>query len=263
MAAMEDDVFFDALQKHCKIIESVLMSKCNMNNQVREDSRQALGELKASIYKNFERVKCANFLEACKQNLKKAIASQVTPKRSYSNVVAPSGVTKNKGKSSDYCVVVDSDNCSSEDVKKIIKAKINPVESKLGVCDLKNIRGNKLLVKCFSENDRNRLLTEIQEKSPELKASVPKRRNPAIIVKNVPNEVNNEDLLKVITEQNPEIVDESIWQCRVRFTLKTFQHTRHVVIETHSTARKSILRQTRLKIIWSTCDVDDFLIINR
>ncbi|GFW86921.1 uncharacterized protein TNCV_2810761 [Trichonephila clavipes] len=200
MAAMEDDVFFYALQKHCKIIESALMSKCNMN-YVREDARQALGS-------------------HCKP--------------SYANVVAPYGVTKIKGKSSD-CVVVDSDNCSSEDVKKIIKAKINPAESKLGVCDLKNIRGNKLLVKCFSENDRYRLLTEIQEKSPELKASVPKRRNPAIIVKNVPNEVNNEDLLKVITEQNPEIVvdDESIRQCRVRFTLKTFQHTRHVVIETH------------------------------
>ncbi|GFV39543.1 hypothetical protein TNCV_1367841 [Trichonephila clavipes] len=201
--------FFYALRKHCKIIESVLMSKCNMNNQVREDARQALGEMKASIYKNFERVKSANFLEACKQSLKEAIASQVTPKRSYANVVAPSGVTENKGKSSDYCVVVDSDNCSSEDVKKIIKPKINPAESKLG------------------------------EKSPELKASVPKRRNPAIIVKNVPNEVKNEDLLKVITEQNPEIVvdDESIRQCRVRFTLKTFQHTRHVVIETHPTCK--------------------------
>ncbi|GFS40631.1 uncharacterized protein TNIN_140541 [Trichonephila inaurata madagascariensis] len=174
------------------------MSKCNKNNQVREDARQAL--------------------------------------------------------------VVDSDNCSSEDVKKIIKVKINPAESKLGVCDLKN----KLLVKWSSENDRERLLTESQEKSPKLKASLPKRRNPAIIVKNVPNEVNNEDLLKVISEQNPEIVvdDESIRQCKVRFALKTFQYTRHV-IETHPTVRKSILRQTRLKIIWSVCDVDDFLIINR
>ncbi|GFY46666.1 hypothetical protein TNIN_221191 [Trichonephila inaurata madagascariensis] len=151
----------------------------------------------------FERVKAANFLETCKQSLKEAIAIQVTPKQSYASVMAPSGVTKNKEKSSDYCLVVDSDNCSSEDVKKIIKAKINPAVSKLGVCDLKNIRGNKLLVKCFSENDRDWLLTEIQEKFPELKASLPKRRNPAIIVKNVPNEVNNEDLLKVISEQNP------------------------------------------------------------
>ncbi|GFU94072.1 hypothetical protein TNCV_3308251 [Trichonephila clavipes] len=123
MAAMEDDVFFDALQKHCNIIESALMSKCNMNNQVREDVRQALGELKASIYKNLERVKSANFLEACKESLKEAIASQVTPKRSYANVVALSGVTENKGKSSDYCVVVDLDNCSSEDVKKLLKRK--------------------------------------------------------------------------------------------------------------------------------------------
>ncbi|GFV56488.1 hypothetical protein TNCV_2276261 [Trichonephila clavipes] len=180
MAAMEDDVFFDELQKHCKIIESALISKCNMNHQVCEDARQALGELKASIY-NFKRVKAANFL-TCKQRLKEAIASQVTPKQSYASVMALSGVTKNKEKSSYYCVVVDSGNFSSEDVKKIIKAKINPAESKLGVCDMKNIRGNKLLVKRFSEKD------------------------------------------------------ESIRQCRVRFTLKTFQHTRHVVIETHPTA---------------------------
>ncbi|XP_035227586.1 uncharacterized protein LOC118199836 [Stegodyphus dumicola] len=43
MAATEDDVFYDVLEKHCKIIESALQSKCNMNQQVREEARQALG----------------------------------------------------------------------------------------------------------------------------------------------------------------------------------------------------------------------------
>ncbi|GFQ89773.1 hypothetical protein TNCT_135291 [Trichonephila clavata] len=173
-----------------------------MNHQVREETRQALGEFKSSIYKNFEIVKAANFLEACKQSLKEAIATQITPRPSYASVVARSVAPKDKEKSRDYCLVVDSDNCSSDDVRKIIKSKINPAESKL----------------------------ELQEKSPELKASLPKRRNPAIIVKNVPNEVSNENLLKVISEQNPEVVvdDESIQQCRVRFTLKIFQHTQWV-----------------------------------
>ncbi|GFQ90787.1 hypothetical protein TNCT_234141 [Trichonephila clavata] len=182
MAAMEDDMFFDALQKHCTIIESALLSKCNMNHQLREEPGKPFG-------------------------LKEAIATQITPRPSYASVVARSVAPKDKEKSRDYCLVVDSDNCSSDDVRKIIKSKINPAESKL----------------------------ELQEKSPELKASLPKRRNTAIIVKNGPNEVSNEDLLNVISEQNPEIVvdDESIGQCRVRFTLKTFQHTRHVVIETH------------------------------
>ncbi|GFQ65376.1 hypothetical protein TNCT_642661 [Trichonephila clavata] len=87
MAAMEDDAFFDALQKHCTIIGSALLSKCNMNHQVREEARQALGELKSSIYKNFERVKAANFLEACKQSLKEAIATQIRPRPSYASVV--------------------------------------------------------------------------------------------------------------------------------------------------------------------------------
>ncbi|GFY77694.1 hypothetical protein TNIN_10261 [Trichonephila inaurata madagascariensis] len=69
----------------------------------------------------------------------------------------------------------------------------------------------------------------------------------------------------MISEKNSEIVvaDERIRQCRVYFTLKTFQHTGYVVIETHPMVRKSVLQQTRLRINWSACDVDDFLIINR
>ncbi|GFY48415.1 hypothetical protein TNIN_463511 [Trichonephila inaurata madagascariensis] len=42
MATTEDDVFFYAVLKHCKIIESALLSKCNINHQVREEARQAL-----------------------------------------------------------------------------------------------------------------------------------------------------------------------------------------------------------------------------
>ncbi|GFR26732.1 hypothetical protein TNCT_212441, partial [Trichonephila clavata] len=42
MAESDDDVFFAALENQCKIIESALQSKCNMNQQIREEARQAL-----------------------------------------------------------------------------------------------------------------------------------------------------------------------------------------------------------------------------
>ncbi|GFX56987.1 hypothetical protein TNCV_3701521 [Trichonephila clavipes] len=42
MAEGDDDAFFSALENLCKIIKSALLSKCNMNQQMREEARQAL-----------------------------------------------------------------------------------------------------------------------------------------------------------------------------------------------------------------------------
>ncbi|GFT81355.1 RNase H domain-containing protein [Trichonephila clavipes] len=42
MAESDDDVFFAALENQCKIIESALLSKGNMNQQMREEARQTL-----------------------------------------------------------------------------------------------------------------------------------------------------------------------------------------------------------------------------
>ncbi|XP_035219877.1 uncharacterized protein LOC118192959 [Stegodyphus dumicola] len=277
----DDDAFYSALKCCYDKLETAIESKCNMNQNIREEARHAMCELKCLITKNFERIKSLGYREACRESLKDIFvkptyASAVLPspvdnvkqRPSYASVVAPSDVTRINEKSlisSDCCLIVDSENCSSDDVKKVIKLKINPLEAKLGVYTLKNIGKDKVLVKCLTENDRNRLQAEINEKSPELNTSLPKKRNPVLLVKNVPNEIPNEDLLKVIFEQNPEVVesDENRSICSVRFTLKTFQFTRHVVIETHPMVRKRILNQARLKINWSICETDDFIIINR
>ncbi|GFR20629.1 hypothetical protein TNCT_204861 [Trichonephila clavata] len=68
------------------IIKSALLSKCNMNHQVHEETWQALGELKSSIEKNIENV---NYLETCKRSLIEAIA-----KSSYASVMISSDVMK-------------------------------------------------------------------------------------------------------------------------------------------------------------------------
>ncbi|GFQ68809.1 hypothetical protein TNCT_592621 [Trichonephila clavata] len=88
MAESDDDVFFAALENHCKIIESAHQSKCNINQQIREEARQALGELKSSVYRNFVMIKSEKFVEACKESLKDAMLD--LPKKTYSSVVAES-----------------------------------------------------------------------------------------------------------------------------------------------------------------------------
>ncbi|GFQ80054.1 hypothetical protein TNCT_465891 [Trichonephila clavata] len=71
MAESDDDVFFAALENQCKIIESALQSKCNMNQQIREEARQALVELKSSVYRNFVMIKSEKFVEACQGKLER------------------------------------------------------------------------------------------------------------------------------------------------------------------------------------------------
>ncbi|GFW19003.1 hypothetical protein TNCV_165161 [Trichonephila clavipes] len=76
------DAFFAALENQCKIIEKDFLSKCNMNQQMREEARQALGELKPSVYRNFIMIKSEKFVEAYKESLKDAMSS--LPKKTYS-----------------------------------------------------------------------------------------------------------------------------------------------------------------------------------
>ncbi|GFV74658.1 hypothetical protein TNCV_1177961 [Trichonephila clavipes] len=49
MAESGDDAFFAALENQCKIIELAMLSKFNMNQQMREEARQALENLVVAI----------------------------------------------------------------------------------------------------------------------------------------------------------------------------------------------------------------------
>ncbi|GFQ91280.1 hypothetical protein TNCT_513681, partial [Trichonephila clavata] len=231
MAESDDDVFFAALENQCKIIELALQSKCNMNQQIREEARQALGELKSSVYRDFVMIKSEKFVEACKESLKDAMLD--LPKKTYSSVVAQSlGEKLNKPprKASCCSVLIATENCNSGDVRKLFKAQVNPRKEMIGIRHVKEISDNRILINCASEEDREKLMTTIEANPKFLKPTVPKRKKPTMMIRNVPNDVADSELLDIIQEQNPEIlVSNECWkESRVRFVLKKFQHVRTV-----------------------------------
>ncbi|GFS55541.1 hypothetical protein TNIN_17511 [Trichonephila inaurata madagascariensis] len=64
-----------------------------------------------------------------------------------------------------------------------------------------------------------------------------------MLIRNVPNDVDDSELLDVIREQNPEILaSNECWnESRVRFVLKKFSgYVRTVVIEFHPKIRKNV-----------------------
>ncbi|GFV37744.1 uncharacterized protein TNCV_2281761 [Trichonephila clavipes] len=150
------------------------------------------------------------------------------PKKTYSSVVAPSfgGELNEPSRKTCWSVLIALEYCISEDVRKLFEAEVNPRKEKIGIRNDKAISDNRIIVNCASEKDRENLMTTIEANSKFLKPTVPKRKNPTMLIRNVPNNVDNSELLEVIREQNTEIfVSIECWnESRIRFVLKKFQH---------------------------------------
>ena len=61
MAACDDDGVFRALcDEYFNFVENALSSKCNMNQQLKKDGKNAFSKLKLLIMTNFERLRANN-----------------------------------------------------------------------------------------------------------------------------------------------------------------------------------------------------------
>ncbi|GFW61904.1 uncharacterized protein TNCV_4669291 [Trichonephila clavipes] len=87
---------------------------------------------------------------------------------------------------------------------------------------MRTINNNRVLVQCVSKEDKDRFLTAIKEKANTLKVSSPKKRNPNVLLKNLPNEISDHDVLQLLKDQNPELEEKvQFWEeTKIRFTLK-------------------------------------------
>lgn len=69
MADGKDDMFYGVLQVCYDKLDSFIYSKCNINQTVRDEARNALSEWKSLIILNFRRIKSVNYREACKESV--------------------------------------------------------------------------------------------------------------------------------------------------------------------------------------------------
>ncbi|KAF8796388.1 hypothetical protein HNY73_000768 [Argiope bruennichi] len=94
-----------------------LVSKCNINNELREQAKNALGELTIAITKSFAQLQSVNYRKACEESM----AALVT-RPSYAEMVSPSrGDFVNNSQNSCPLIVRATEsfeNASSNDVQK-------------------------------------------------------------------------------------------------------------------------------------------------
>jgi hypothetical protein len=79
-------------------------------------------------------------------------------------------------------------------MKTLVKTNVNPVEMKIGITTFKGLRNGRLLIETQNKQEIDALSKTINEKcGEELEDSIPRRRNPRLIIYNVPDELSIEN----------------------------------------------------------------------
>jgi hypothetical protein len=148
------------------------------------------------------------------------------------------------------------DNKSTEEIKNLIRAKIDPVNMKIGIRTFKSLKNGNVLIEADRKEETEILNIQIRDKcEDQLKTNVQKRRNPRLIIYNVPDAVTPENAKDIILAQNPDLKLQE-GDNQTKFALKTKRNTWNLVIEVNPQTRRKLL-QNKLKLEWLICNIDD------
>jgi hypothetical protein len=158
--------------------------------------------------------------------------------------------------------VKPTDNKSAEEIKKLIRTKIDPVNMKIGIRTFKSLKNGNVLIEADSKDEIELLNTHIRDKCGDhLEINFPKKRNPRQIICNVPDIVTPENAEDVILAQNTELKLQE-GDKNTKFAFKTKRNTRILVIEVNPQTRRQLL-QNKLKLEWMICNIDDYVSVSR
>ena len=95
--------------------------------------------------------------------------------------------------------VKPNDNRTAEEIKQVLRTKIDPVNVKIGIRTFKILKNGNVLIEADSREEIETLNTQIRQKcGDQLEVNVQNRRNPRLIIYNVPDAVtpvNVEDII--------------------------------------------------------------------
>jgi hypothetical protein len=151
---------------------------------------------------------------------------------------------------------------TTEEIKQLLKIQIDPVNIQVGIRSLKSLRNRNVLIEADTKEEIEILNCQIREKfGDHLEANIQKRRNPRLIIYNIPDTLTTENAESIISTQNPSL-DLQAGDIIPKYIYATKRKTRNLVIEVLPQTRRQIL-QTKLKLQWTICTVDDHISITR
>ena len=85
-------------------------------------------------------------------------------------------------------------------------------------------------------------------------------RNPRLVIYNIPEDITLENATKILQEQNSQLQLEER-DIIAKFIYRTKRNTRNLVVEVNTNTRKQLMN-TRMKIGWVICNVEDYIHVN-
>ena len=154
-------------------------------------------------------------------------------------------------KTKTYKITVKSTGAHQPDeIKQILKTKINPGEIKVGIRSFKSFRGGVLIE--MNSKEIEILGKEIQEKcGKELEAQAHSLRKPRLTILNVPEDISTSNIEDSILRQNPEL-NLREGSIAAKFIYETKKKNRNAVVEVNAETRMTLLNK-KIRIRWQIC----------
>lgn len=152
---------------------------------------------------------------------------------------------------------------TTSDIKAALRQDLRPSELKVGVSGLIAAKDNKVIIKCPTSNDADRIRAALPRLTKgNLVAKEGKRLAPTVVLKGIEKETKDDEIVEYILQQNDSIF-EAVGQDKEAIKLqRTFRNRnsdrlRNAVLTVNSDVREAMISQGRISIGYQRVQVED------
>jgi hypothetical protein len=152
---------------------------------------------------------------------------------------------------------------TTSDIKKTLRQEVKPSSLKVGVSALIAAKDNKVIIKCPTHNDANKIRAALPGLTKgNLTAKEGKRLSPSVILKGIEKDTADEEIVEYILQQNDSIfeaVGSNKDAIKLQRTSQNKKRTtlRNAVLLVSNDVREAMLRQERISIGFQRVHVED------
>ena len=133
---------------------------------------------------------------------------------------------------------------------------------KIGFRTFKSLKNFNVLIEADSKEETETLNSQIRDTcGDQLEINFQKRRNPRLIIYNIPDVVTLENVVDIMVAQNPDLKLQK-GDIQTKSIFKTKRNTRNLVVEVNAQTHRQMV-QNKLKFEWMICTIVDYVSVNR
>ncbi|KAG1699341.1 Retrovirus-related Pol polyprotein from type-1 retrotransposable element R1 [Nymphon striatum] len=262
---------FDLFLQFC-MVDSIMVEIASLRSHL-EDAKGQLVKLisKDRIHKP-DTVKFLNksmkVALAKLSNIEKSVSEGATVVKerpsqpTYANVVAKAVASHRSPPETIIVESQDADIKTAGQLQALVKDSVNLREAKIGVTNIRHA-GTKLIIKTQNSVDKGTLVNLINNTlKAKVKVWAPQKWRPNILVKNVPEDVKDDDIVDSILDQN-NLVREDDSCIKKRFSFKSARGCRHVVLDVSPGMFKTLNSLGRVLVGWTSCRLEKFISVKK